>query len=69
VGLPNKLSNSSVAVITAEDGKHLLEASHENNGIRLNFTHSPSFYGEDLKAIYPLKLILKHIYQFYSYLT
>ncbi|EFP92797.2 uncharacterized protein PGTG_18576 [Puccinia graminis f. sp. tritici CRL 75-36-700-3] len=44
VGLPNQLSNSSVAVITAEDGKHLLEASHKNNGIRLNFTHSPSFY-------------------------
>lgn len=44
VGLPNKLANSTVAVITAEAGKYLLETSRKNGAIRLNFTHSPSFY-------------------------
>jgi len=44
VGLPNKLSNSSVAVIGAQDGKYLLEAFQQNNALRLNFTDSLSFY-------------------------
>ncbi|KNZ54991.1 hypothetical protein VP01_27g11 [Puccinia sorghi] len=44
VSIFQALSNSSVAVIAAQDGKYLLEASQQNNALRLNFTDSLSFY-------------------------
>ncbi|PLW43205.1 hypothetical protein PCANC_06989 [Puccinia coronata f. sp. avenae] len=44
VALPNKLSNSSVAVLTAQDGQYLFESFRKNSALRLNFSDSPSFY-------------------------
>ncbi|KAH9464237.1 hypothetical protein Pst134EB_003769 [Puccinia striiformis f. sp. tritici] len=44
VGLPNRLANATVAVMTAQDGKYLFKASRRNKDITLDFTHSPSFY-------------------------
>jgi hypothetical protein len=47
VALPNKLSNSSVAVLTAQDGQYLFESFRKNSALRLNFSDSPSFYSKN----------------------
>lgn len=44
LSLPNRMSNSSVAVVGAEDGELLLKEWRQNNRLGLIFTDSPATY-------------------------